>query len=151
MAGMVHQKMHGEKWSAIPTAPDKDDIKRFLRPVSTAATLNLAASAAQSPRLWKTLDPAFSAKALKAAETAYAAARQNPKVNAEPKVEGGGIYGDGDSPDQVYRAATELYITTGKENYKPDLAKSRFHAPKAGVETAAGERGWAHLARAPDR
>src|SRR5262245_11157252 len=148
MAGMAHQKMHGEKWSAIPTAPDKDDIKRFLRPVSTAATLNLAASAAQAARLWKTLDPAFSAKCLNAAETAYAAALKNPKVNAEPKVEGGGIYGDGDTADEFYWAATELYITTGKDNYKADLLKSRFHAPNAGVETAAGELGWDHLAPA---
>jgi endoglucanase len=147
-AGMVHQKMHGEKWSAIPTMPDKDDIKRFLRPVSTAATLNLAAAAAQGARLWKTLDPAFSARCLTAAETAYAAAQKNPKVAAEPKVEGGGIYGDGDTADEFYWAATELYITTGKPNYKDDLLKSRFHAPKAGVETAAGELGWDHLAPA---
>ena len=62
MAGMAHHKIHGEKWTAIPTAPDKDDIKRFLRPVSTAATLNLAAAAAQAARLWKTLDPAFAAQ-----------------------------------------------------------------------------------------
>ena len=148
MAGMAHQKMHGEKWSAIPTAPDKDDIKRFLRPVSTAATLNLAAAAAQAARLWKTLDPAFSARALTAAETAYAAALKNPKIAAEPKVEGGGIYGDGDTADEFYWAATELYITTGKQNYKDDLLKSRFHAPKAGVETAAGELGWDHVAPA---
>jgi len=148
MAGMVHQKMHGEKWSAIPTAPDKDDIKRFLRPVSTAATLNLAAAAAQAARLWKTLDPAFSARCLTAAETAYAAALKNPKLAAEPKVEGGGIYGDGDTADEFYWAATELFITTGKQNYKDDLLKSRFHAPKAGVETAAGELGWDHLAPA---
>ena len=39
LAGMVHHKMHGEKWSAIPTAPATDDIKRYLRPVSTAASL----------------------------------------------------------------------------------------------------------------
>jgi endoglucanase len=148
MAGMVHQKMHGEKWSAIPTAPDKDDIKRFLRPVSTAATLNLAGAAAQASRLWKTLDPEFSQRCLNAAETAYAAAQKNPKIAAEPKVEGGGIYGDGDTGDEFYWAATELFITTGKQNYKDDLLKSRFHAPKAGVETAAGELNWDHLAPA---
>jgi endoglucanase len=148
MAGMAHQKMHGEKWSPIPTAPDKDDIKRYLRPVSTAATLNLAAAAAQAARLWKTMDPAFSKKALDAAETAYAAALKNPKIPAEPKVEGGGVYGDGDTGDEFYWAATELYITTGKENYKADLEKSRFHAPKAGVEAIAGELGWDHVAPA---
>jgi len=148
MAGMVHQKMHGIEWSAIPTAPDKDEIKRYLRPVSTAATLNIAGAAAQAARLWKTLDPAFSARCLTAAETAYAAALKNPKIPAEPKVRGGGIYGDGDFADEFYWAASELYITTGKDNYKADLLKSRFHAPKAGVETAAGELGWDHLAPA---
>ncbi|HXU06879.1 MAG TPA: glycoside hydrolase family 9 protein [Polyangia bacterium] len=148
MAGMAHQKMHGDKWSAIPTAPDKDEIKRYLRPVSTAATLNLAAAAAQAARIWKTMDPAFSKRCLDAAENAYAAALKNPKVAAEPKVEGGGIYGDGDTGDEFYWAATELYITTGKENYKTDLAKSRFHTPKAGVETMAGELGWDHVAPA---
>src|SRR5262245_44452843 len=148
MAGMVHQKMHGDKWSAIPTAPDKDDIKRYLRPVSTAATLNLAGAAAQAARLWKTLDPEFSQRCLKAAETAYEAALKNPKIAAEPKVEGGGIYGDGDTGDEFYWAATELFITTGKQNYKDDLLKSRFHAPKAGVETTAGELNWDHLAPA---
>ena len=39
MAGMVHQKVHGDKWSNIPTSPAHDDIKRYVRPVSTAATL----------------------------------------------------------------------------------------------------------------
>ena len=42
---------------AIPTMPHKDDIKRFLRPVSTAATLNLAAAAAQAARLWRSWTP----------------------------------------------------------------------------------------------
>ena len=114
MAGMAHQKMHGEKWSAIPTAPDKDDIKRFLRPVSTAATLNLAAAAAQAARCGRRWTRRSRRTRLTAAETAYAAALKNPKIAAEPKVEGGGIYGDGDTADEFYWAATELYITTGK-------------------------------------
>ena len=25
MAGMAHHKIHDEKWTALPTAPDKDD------------------------------------------------------------------------------------------------------------------------------
>jgi endoglucanase len=107
MAGMVHQKMHGDKWSAIPTAPDKDDINATCAG-QHAATLNLAGAAAQAARLWKTLDPAFSQRCLNAAETAYAAAQKNPKIAAEPKVEGGGIYGDGDTGDEFYWAATEL-------------------------------------------
>jgi endoglucanase len=147
-AGMAHQKMHGDKWSAIPTMPHKDDIKRYLRPVSTAATLNLAAAAAQAARLWQKLDPAFATRCLTAAEAAYAAAKKNPNARAEPKVEGGGIYGDGDISDEQYWAATELYITTGKPEYKDDLTKSRWHMPKDGGATAAGIMGWDHMAPA---
>ena len=133
MAGMAHQKMHGEKWSAIPTAPDKDDIKRYLRPVSTAATLNLAAAAAQAARLWKTLDPAFSARCLTAAETAYAAALKNPKIAAEPKVEGGGIYGDGDIGRRVLLGRDgALHHDRQSRTTRPTCEKSRFHAPEGG-------------------
>ena len=62
------------------------------RPTTSSATcarrppprrLNLAAMAAQAARLWRTLDPAFSARCLTAAETAYAAAKKNPAVHAE--------------------------------------------------------------------
>jgi endoglucanase len=146
MAGMVHHKIHGEKWSAIPTSPARDDIKRYLRPVSTAATLNLAAMAAQAARLWRKLDPAFSTRCLTAAEAAYAAAKKNPLARAERDTPGGGAYGDGDLDDERYWAAAELFITTGKPEYRDDLVGSRFHAPEAGAAIAAGNLGWDHVA-----
>ena len=146
MAGMVHHKIHGEKWSAIPTSPARDDIKRYLRPVSTAATLNLAAMAAQAARLWRTLDPAFSARCLGAAETAYAAAKKNPAVRAERDTPGGGAYGDGDLDDERYWAAAELFITTGRPEYRDDLVHSRLHTPKVGAALAAANIGWDHVA-----
>jgi endoglucanase len=146
MAGMVHQKIHGEKWSAIPTSPAHDDIKRYLRPVSTAATLNLAAMAGQGARLWRKLDPAFAKRCLGAAETAYAAAKKNPAIRAERDTPGGGAYGDGDLDDERYWAAAELFITTGKPEYRDDLVQSRLHAPKAGAAVAAGTVGWDHVA-----
>ncbi len=146
MAGMVHQKVHGEKWSNIPTSPAHDDIKRFLRPVSTAATLNLAAVAAQAARLWRKLDPAFSARCLTAAEIAFAAGKANPTVYAEHDTPGGGAYGDGELDDERYWAAAELFITTGKPGYKDELDRSRFHTPKAGAAVIAGNMGWDHVA-----
>ena len=128
MAGMVHQKVHGEKWSNIPTSPAHDDIKRYLRPVSTAATLNLAAAAAQAARLWRKLDPAFSARCLTAAETAFAAAKRNPAVRAEHDTPGGGAYGDGELGDEFYWAAAELFVTTGKDAYQKYLEASPLNA-----------------------
>ncbi len=146
MAGMVHQKVHGDKWSNIPTSPAHDDIKRYVRPVSTAATLNLAAAAAQAARLWRKLDPAFSARCLTAAEIAFAAAKRHPAVLAEHATPGGGAYGDGELADEFYWAAAELFITTGKPEYRGELVQSRFHAPKAGAAVMAGTVGWDHVA-----
>ena len=145
LAGMAHQKIHGEKWSDLPTMPDKDTIKRFLRPVSTAATLDLAATAAQGARLWQKLDPTFAAKCLTAAETAWAAAKKNPKIYAEPMLQGGGAYGDGDFGDEFYWAATELFITTGKPEYKSEVEGSRFFKGTSNDATG-GNMGWDHVA-----
>jgi endoglucanase len=55
---------------------------RYLYYPTTAATLNLAATAAQAARLWKTIDPAFSARCLDAARRAFAAAKRNPDIYA---------------------------------------------------------------------
>ena len=144
-AGMAHHKIHGEKWSPIPTMPHQDPIKRYLRPVSTAATLNLAAVAAQGARLWQKLDPDFAKRCLAAAERAYAAAKANPLIRAEKEVQGGGAYGDGDVADESYWAAVELFITTGKPEYKDALTKSPLHSPKV-IPTNVGTIGWQNVA-----
>ena len=144
-AGMVHQRIHGEAWSPIPTMPDRDDIKRFLHPVSTAATYDLAATAAQGARLWKALDPPFAARCLTAAETAFAAARATPTILAEPLGQGGGAYGDGDIEDERYWAAAELFVTTLRPAYREELVRSRFHASRA-PDAAGGVLGWDHVA-----
>jgi endoglucanase len=102
----------------------QDTIQRYLRPVSTAATLNLAASAAQASRLWKTYDPAFSKRALDAAEVAWQAAKANPNIVAEGEVKGGGSYGDSTFADEIYWAAAELFITTGKPEYEKEIEAS---------------------------
>ena len=57
--GMVYHKVHGIKWTALGTAPSTDKQRRIILPPTTAATLNLAACAAQSYRLWKDLDAEF--------------------------------------------------------------------------------------------
>src|SRR4029079_5745654 len=99
-----------------------------------AATLNLAAMAAQGARVWEKLDPGFSARCLHAAETALEAAKKNPAVRSDTlAIKGGGAYGDGDIADELYWAATELFITTGKPAYKEEMIHSRFHAPKSGA------------------
>ncbi|HMA95156.1 MAG TPA: glycoside hydrolase family 9 protein [Polyangiaceae bacterium] len=124
-AGMAHHKMHDTEWTALGMAPHESKIKRDLRPVSTAATLNLAASAAQGARLFKNFDPKFADRCLKAAEVAWAAAKKNPSVLANPDDStGGGPYDDKDLADEFYWAAAELWTTTGKAEYKKELDQS---------------------------
>jgi endoglucanase len=132
-AGMVHHKVHDEKWTSLGLAPHEDPVPRFLHPVSTAATLNMAAAAAQAGRIWKTIDAKFSARCVTAAERAWAAAAKNPGLLAKPGGEGGGPYEDKYVEDEFYWAAAELFITTKRPEYRqyllssPNYLKVRSH------------------------
>ncbi len=125
--GMVYHKAHDEKWTALGIAPADDEMKRIVKPPSTAATLNLAAAAAQAARLWKDIDNDFADTCLEAAEKCYEAAKKHPDMYA-PLDEsiGGGAYGDDDVTDEFYWAACELYITTGDDDYYDDAKDSDF-------------------------
>ncbi len=127
-SGLVHHKIHDANWTALPTLPAQDAQARRLSAVSTAATLNTAAVAAQAARLWKTIDPTFSAKALAAAEKAYTAAKANPNLIADPNDgTGGGSYSDGTVSDEFYWAAAELFATTGGAAYRADVTGSPLY------------------------
>jgi endoglucanase len=123
-AGMVHHKVHDKEWTALGIRPDQDPQPRFLWPTSTAATLNLAATAAQCARIWPKLDKKFADRCLTAAEKAWAAAVAKPAVLAGTAAVGGGPYDDKDVSDEFYWAAAELYATTKKDAYKTFLEKS---------------------------
>jgi endoglucanase len=128
LAGMVHHKIHDESWTALPTLPHQDTKQRVLYPPSTAATLNLAATAAQAARLFAPYDPAFAAKSLTAAKAAWAAAKAHPAIYASPDSgTGGGGYGDNDVSDEFYWAAAELYLTTGEQQYADFVHASPHH------------------------
>lgn len=121
-AGMVHHKVHDIAWTGLPLAPDQDPQPRALVPPSTAATLNLAATAAQAARIWKTLDPSFSAKCLQAATLAWEAALKNPSDLYRGGFDtGGGAYDDNEVGDDFYWAAVELYLTTDDSRYLPTI------------------------------
>ena len=51
-AGLVHHKLSDERWVPLPTLPADDPQPRYLHRPSTAATLNLAAVAAQGARVF---------------------------------------------------------------------------------------------------
>ncbi|MFE0790307.1 glycoside hydrolase family 9 protein [Streptomyces mutabilis] len=128
LAGMAHHKIHDEAWTGLPLLPSDDPQKRELHPPTTAATLNLAATAAQAARLYRPYDRQFAAKALDAARTAWAAALAHPDVLAdETDGIGGGAYPDAGVADEFYWAAAELYLTTGERGFEEYVLNSPVH------------------------
>jgi endoglucanase len=138
--GMAHQKVADRNWTPLPTPPHTDKEDRLLYPPTTGATLNLAATAAQCARIWRSIDPAFSATCLKAAKRAYRAAVRNPEVYATNSFTGSGGYGDKDLSDELYWATAELWATTGEAQY--GTALRAMPAATAPV----GEPNWANVA-----
>lgn len=127
LEGMAHHKIHDHAWTPLGIEPPQETDQRALHPPSTAATLNLAAVAAQASRLWQKLDPAFSAKCLDSARRAYDAAVKTPdKFAPELDKQGGGPYADEQVSDEFFWAEAELFITTGDRKFLESL-KTRAH------------------------
>ncbi|NIJ20871.1 endoglucanase [Sphingomonas naasensis] len=122
--GMAHQKVADRNWTGLPMPPQNDPEERLVYPPTTAATLNLAATAAQCARVWRGVDNAFAARCLAAAERAWKAAKRNPEVYATNSFTGSGGYGDGDVSDEFYWAAAELLATTGSAEYRDAVTAS---------------------------
>ncbi|GAA3738612.1 endoglucanase [Spinactinospora alkalitolerans] len=127
LAGMAHHKIHDAEWTGLPLMPADDPQPRYLQPPSTAATLNLAATAAQCARLFEPYDADFAAECRDAAETAWDAAQANPDHYAEPGGVGGGPYDDDNVADEFYWAAAELLLTTGEQEYADAVTSSPVH------------------------
>lgn len=115
-SGMAHHKVADRHWTALPTPPQDDREDRLLYPPSTAATLNLAATAAQCARLWRAIDPIYAERCLTAATRAFAAATRNLEIYPG-EFTGSGGYGDATLSDEYYWAAAELFATTHDARY----------------------------------
>ncbi|BDZ43073.1 hypothetical protein GCM10025865_23720 [Paraoerskovia sediminicola] len=133
LAGMVHHKIHDYGWTGLPLAPADDPKVRYLHRPSTAATLNLAASAAQGARLFAPYDADYAAELLVDARTAWDAALATPDLYAPAADgnDGGGPYNDDDVSDEFYWAAAELYITTGEDGFSDYLDAHADEATEA--------------------
>ena len=140
-AGMAYHKMHDDGWTGVGTAPHEDTKTRYIQAPTTAATLNLAAVAAQCARVYEAFDADLANRCLSAAETAYQAALDHPEMYAgvpeegDPNPErysmtngdGGGMYGDDEVRDEFFWASSELYISTGKQTYLQALKNSALY------------------------
>ncbi|TIA49464.1 Six-hairpin glycosidase [Aureobasidium pullulans] len=147
MSGMVHHKMHDNQWTQLPTPPHVDPKRRELHRPSTAATLNMVATAAMSARLWAEFDSAFAQRCLHAARIGYAAAKANPAIYA-PGTDwdlGGGAYSDDDVRDEFYWAAAELYITTSEAEFEDDVTSNYYHTANVSTLFPQGGFGWSSM------
>lgn len=125
--GGVYNKVTNANFDGF-VMPDSAVTPRYVVPKGTAATLDFAAVMAQSGRIFdkfKKVYPGLSDSCMKSAEKAWNWSVKNPKVaydqnlmNKEykPVINTGG-YGDSDFSDEFIWAASELYISTGKESY----------------------------------
>lgn len=136
--GMVFHKVHEQKWSPLPLSPADASVQRFLHRPSTAATLNLAATAAQCARIFRSIDPEYSRRCLQASERAWEAAQRFPDLVAPGSDNvGGGPYDDLTVRDEYYWAAVELYLATGKASYADFVRRSQdFLDVPAGAQSA---------------
>jgi endoglucanase len=127
-SGMVHHKIHDSAWSMLGRVPPETAKDRYLHAPSTAATLNLAAVAAQATRIWRELDNEFAERCRLAAIRAWNAAQKFPAVYAPQYANmGGGPYDDRDVSDEFYWAAAELFITLGSPDLLSFLRASAHH------------------------
>lgn len=136
VSGMAFHSVHDRYWTGVPQYPHAYNVfkpgattavptedKRTLMYPTTAATLNLAATAAQCYRIWKDLPggDTFANTCLTAATRAFDAAKANPKVFViefsdarnlplQAQFPGGGAYGDYRVKDEFYWAGIELYL-----------------------------------------
>ena len=142
-SGMVFHKVADDAWTGMPLPPNKDTRTRFLSYPTTAATLNLAATGAQCARVWKDKDPQYAKRCLTAAERAWKAANRHKNIYAYDNFTGSGPYDDTQLDDEFYWAAAELFVTTGKAQYKDFIqASPDYLATPKGDITAEGDVYW---------
>lgn len=127
-AGMVSPNGGSNYWLDLATDPleatalvETGEINRILSPPHTESTLEFAAITAQSYRLWREYDSDFAYKCLIASERAWSAAMNNPIVLPSGTTE---LY---NIDDGFYWAASELYVSTGKDEYMEFIRNSEHY------------------------
>lgn len=123
--GGVYHKLTAKNFSGF-IMPEAYDLDRYIIGKGTVASLNFAAVLAQASRLYKDIDPEWSATALEAAKKAWIWALANDNIAfSNPKDVRTGEYGDNIFDDDFYWAAAELFITTKDERYLINLKENQ--------------------------
>ncbi|GAA1983299.1 hypothetical protein GCM10009718_20710 [Isoptericola halotolerans] len=152
--GLAHHKLHDIAWTGLNTLPHEDPMPRYVHRPSTAATLNLAAAAAQGARLYAEHDAEYADELLDAALRAWEAAAAHPEIYAPDTNDldpnpGGGPYDDVNLGDEFYWAAAQLFLTTGADEFAEAVQSSEYHVGGAqGDIWDQGGFGWQFTAAA---
>jgi len=116
--GGVYHKLTTLNFSGM-VMPSADKAARYAIGKGTAATFDFAAVMATAARIYKKFDASYADKCLNAAKNAYAWGLANPSEGFKnPSDVSTGEYGDASFSDEKQFAASELFITTGDEQYK---------------------------------
>jgi len=122
--GGVYHKLTARNFGGF-IMPEAYDLDRVIIGKATAASLDFAAVMAQASRVFKGTDPEFAGNALASAERAWIWAVDFPDIiYRNPEDVRTGEYGDDQLSDEFYWAAAELYISTGKEEYREYLIEN---------------------------
>ena len=120
--GGVHHKITNVRWTGN-YAPHQDPDPRWLFPVSSTATANVAAAGARAARLFRPHDAAYAARLLAASEAAWQWLDRHraivpPGGFRNPAGVETGEYEDDDDRDERFWAAVELWRATGQARYR---------------------------------
>jgi endoglucanase len=115
--GGVYHKLTTKSFCGF-VMPEADTLDRYIIGKGTASTADFAAVMAQASRLYKNIDPVWSATALDAAKKAWSWAFANNNIPySNPNDVSTGAYDDVELKDELYWAAAELYLTTKEEAF----------------------------------
>src|SRR5690554_5904233 len=122
--GGVYHKLTAARFEGT-VMPHEAKSPRYVVAKSTAATLDFAAVMAQASWVYRDFHPDMAIECLKASETAWIWAKNNPELLYEqnemnrkfqPAIETG-AYGGSELSDEWIWAASELYISTHNQEY----------------------------------
>ncbi len=148
--GGVWQKQTSERFCDF-VMPEKDKLVSYVigtgkEPYkSSCATADFASVMAIAARVFKSFEPAYGQKCLRAAQRAWTWLDKYPDVLfRNPQGVSTGEYGDRSCADERLWAAAELWRTTGEKTYHSYFL-AHYGEYLATLQAVPGE-GWAHVA-----
>lgn len=152
--GGVYHKLTTPNFEAF-IMPKDCHQQRYVVEKSTAATLDFAATMALAARIYAKYPQfaAFCQQAKGAAERAYAWAVKHPTAYYDQDANNAkydpdvmtGTYGDNNTEDEFFWAATEMYLTTGEHSYlmqAKQFAPSQYTIPTWSDVAGLGVQQW---------